>query len=163
MSEEHGRRGLLKQAQRAGLLFENSLLVLVLSGMIILATAQILLRNVTGAGFAWADEALRLMVLWVAMLGAVAASREYRQISIDVLSRYLPERSKAWVAALVDLFTSCVAAVLTWYSFQFVSDSYEYQDVLLGDQPAWIFQSILPLAFALMTYRYAIWFVIRIT
>jgi TRAP-type C4-dicarboxylate transport system permease small subunit len=130
--------------------------------MIILASAQILLRNLTGAGFAWADEALRLMVLWVAMLGAVAASREYRQISIDVLSRYLPERSKAWVAALVDLFTSCVAAVLTWYSFQFVSDSYEYQDVLLGDQPAWIFQSILPLAFALMTYRYAIWFVIRV-
>ena len=69
MSEERGRRGLLKQAQRAGLLFENSLLALVLSGMIILASAQILLRNLTGLGFAWADEALRLMVLWVTLLG----------------------------------------------------------------------------------------------
>ena len=124
--------------------------------MIVLASAQIVLRNVTGGGIAWGDEALRLMLLWLAMLGAVAASRENRHIAIDVLSRVLPERQRVGFAVLLHAFTAAVAATLAWYSWVFLGESLEYQDQLLGDLPAWWFQSILPVAFALMAYRYLI-------
>ena len=154
--------GFLNAVERAGRLIENSALVVILSGMILLAGVQILLRNVFGGGFAWADEALRLMVLWVAMLGAVVASREDRHISIDVLARILPDVIKRWAEALVNAFTAAVSFTLAWFSWEFVAESRIYGDQLLNDLPAWLFQSIMPVAFFLIGYRYSIWFLRRV-
>jgi TRAP-type C4-dicarboxylate transport system permease small subunit len=153
--------GLLNTVERIGRLIENLALVVILSGMILLASGQILLRNVFSGGFAWADEALRLMVLWVAMLGAVVASREDRHISIDVLARVLPDVIKRWTIALVNAFTAAVSYTLAWFSWEFVAESRMYEDQLLNDLPAWLFQSILPVAFFLIGYRYSIWFLRR--
>lgn len=153
--------GLLNTIERIGRLIENLALVVILSGMILLASGQILLRNVFSGGFAWADEALRLMVLWVAMLGAVVASREDRHISIDVLARVLPDVIKRWTIALVNAFTAAVSYTLAWFSWEFVAESRKYEDQLLNDLPAWLFQSILPVAFFLIGYRYSIWFLRR--
>lgn len=153
--------GLLNTVERIGRLIENLALVVILSGMILLASGQILLRNVFSGGFAWADEALRLMVLWVAMLGAVVASREDRHISIDVLARVLPDVIKRWTIALVNAFTAAVSFTLAWFSWEFVAESRKYEDQLLNDLPAWLFQSILPVAFFLIGYRYSIWFLRR--
>jgi TRAP-type C4-dicarboxylate transport system permease small subunit len=55
-----------------------------------------------------------------------------------------------------------VALTLSWYSWQFVAESRSYGDVLLNDMPAWAFQSILPVAFLLIGYRYIIWFLRRL-
>lgn len=151
-------KNLLARADELGRMAENTALVLTLAAMIVLASTQIILRNFFESGFGWADEALRLMVLWVAMLGAVAASREQRHISINVLSRILPDPAKAWVAMFVDVFTVAVSLILAWYSWVFVAESREFQDRLLNDLPAWIFQSILPVAFILIAYHYVIAF-----
>jgi TRAP-type C4-dicarboxylate transport system permease small subunit len=62
----------------------------------------------------------------------------------------------------MNLLTSAVCALLAWYCFQFVADAYEYEDLLLSDMPAWVFQSILPLAFFLLAYRYLVWTLRRI-
>ncbi len=73
---------------------EDAVLVVILSGMILLAAGQIVLRNFFDIGFIWSDEALRMMVLWLAVAGAVAASRNDKHINIDVLDRFLPGRCK---------------------------------------------------------------------
>ena len=56
--------GLLNKADRLGRLLENTLLTLLLLGMIGLAAAQIFLRWGGAGSLAWGDEAVRLMVLW---------------------------------------------------------------------------------------------------
>jgi TRAP-type C4-dicarboxylate transport system permease small subunit len=137
-----------------GLRVETVLLAVTLGSMIVLAAAQIVLRNFWGTGIGWADEALRVMVLWVTMMGAVAASREQRHVSIDALSRYLPHRAQRVSAVLVNALTSAVCMALTWYSGLFVIDSLDAGDRILGDVPAWIAQAILPVGFALIAYRY---------
>ena len=153
MSEE---RGILARLDRLGRLFENSMLVLLLGSMILLASAQIILRIFFDSGLVWADELLRICLLWTAMFGAVAASRENRQIAIDVLSRFLSGRWNSGVMFLVQLFTATVAGLIAWHSFRFVADSREFQDTLLGDWPAWGFQAILPVGFGLIAYRYLV-------
>jgi TRAP-type C4-dicarboxylate transport system permease small subunit len=158
VTDERPQTGFLARAERVGQLIEGAALVSVLAAMVVLAGAQIVLRNFMNSGFAWGDEALRLMVLWVAMLGAVAASRENRHIAIDALSRVLPKAPKAWAAVVVHAFTSAVSFTLAWYAWEFVAESREYHDLLLGDLPAWWFQSIIPIGFILIGYRYAIWF-----
>jgi TRAP-type C4-dicarboxylate transport system permease small subunit len=136
---------------------ETLLLVAVLAAMILVAAAQIALRNIWGSGLDWADEALRIMVLWVTMLGAVAASRERKHVSIDALSRYLPPRIARCTSVLMSAFTCLVCAALAWYSYRFVADSILADDRVIGGYlPAWAVQLILPVGFALLTYRHAI-------
>ena len=142
------------RAERLGRWVENSLLAAVLFLMIGLAASQVFLRGVLGSGLAWADEALRLLVLWAAMLGAIAASRDNVHLRIDLLSRFLPAAWRRWTATLVDVFAAVVSAVLAWQSWRFVAESREFGDEVLGTLPAWTFQLILPVAFILITYRY---------
>ncbi len=147
----------LSRADRLGRGVETALLALTLGGMILLAAGQIVLRNLWGAGLPWADEALRILVLWVTMLGAVAASRDQRHVSIDALSRYLPFSIRHATTILLAAFTSVICLILAWYSYRFVADSWSADDrVLGGDLPAWSVQLILPAGFALIGYRYAV-------
>jgi len=41
-----------------------------------------------------------------------------------------------------------------YLAFEFVRDSRSYGDLLLGQFPAWWFESIMPVAFALIAYRF---------
>lgn len=150
----------LQRCERLGSLLENLVLMLLLVAMILLAAAQILLRNVFDTGFILTDELPPILVLWLAMLGAVVASRDDRHITIDVLSRFLTPSAQRAVHALVALFTAAVAGVVAWYSVIFVQGAYEYRavDTVLDGLPAWIVQTILPLGFGLIAWRYLVLF-----
>jgi len=151
------RASWLDRAARLGRLVETTALAALVAAMIGLAAGQILMRNMLGSGLSWADEALRVMVLWVTMVGAVAASREQRHVSIDVLSRYLPRSWQAWASMATNGFVALVCALLAWASYGFVAGSVEVDDrVFAGQLPAWTVQAILPVAFALLAYRYAV-------
>jgi TRAP-type C4-dicarboxylate transport system permease small subunit len=147
-------QSILASLDKAGRTAEDAILVLILSSMILLAFSQIVLRNLFGFGFIWADELLRMLVLWIAVAGAVAASRTDKHINIAVLDRFLSPKTGAAVKVVVDLFTAAICLVVTWYSLAFVRTSYEYQDVLLGNVPAWILQLVLPIGFGLISWRY---------
>ena len=142
--------------ERVGRTLENVALTTLLFSLIGLACAQILLRNAFSIGLPWIDELLRLILLWLAMIGAVAASREHKQIAIDILSRFLAPHRLRWVELMTSSFTAAVTGALCFYSARFVQQSYEFEDQLLGDWPAWLFQIILPIGFGLMAYRYVL-------
>ena len=152
----------LDKADKCGRYLENTFLSVLLLSMIGLGVTQILLRWSGAGSLSWGDEAIRLMVLWIAMIAGIAAGREDRHIAIDVLSRFFSPRGKAMVALVVDLFTAAVCLVLAWYSYLMVEFAFVDSDILLGGLPAWWFQSILPIAFLLIAYRYFLWFAKRI-
>ncbi|MBT8137276.1 MAG: TRAP transporter small permease [Gammaproteobacteria bacterium] len=151
MNEPEQSRSLIS---RLGQLLEDSFLTALLVALITIATGQIVLRNVFHSSLPWTDELLRLLVLWLAMAAAVTAARDDRHISIDVLSRFLEGRWLAGSRLLIAAFTAAVCGLLAWHSGRFVNDSRLYEDILLGGVPAWILQGVMPLAFALMTWRY---------
>jgi TRAP-type C4-dicarboxylate transport system permease small subunit len=150
------RGAAFSRLERAGRVAEDTLLVLILGGMVLLAAGQIVLRNFFDIGFIWGDELLRLMVLWIAVAGAVAASRNDKHINVAILDRYLPGRLKAVVRALIQLFTASVCGIVCWQSARFVATTHEFGDVLLGSVPAWILQAVLPIGFGLITWRYLV-------
>jgi TRAP-type C4-dicarboxylate transport system permease small subunit len=147
---------IFSRLDRIGRFGEDAILVVILSGMIILAAAQIVMRNLFDFGFIWSDEALRMLVLWIALAGAVAASRSDKHINVAVLDRFLPERVKGPVKIVIHAFTAAVCGVVAWHSVKFVQTSLEFQDVLMGNVPAWIPQLILPVGFGLICYRYSL-------
>lgn len=147
---------ILSRLDKAGRAGEDAVLVIILGCMILLAAAQIVMRNFLNIGVIWGDELLRMLVLWIALAGAVAASRADKHINIAILDRYLPEQAKILVKIIVHLFTAAVCGVVSWHSVYFVRTSYEFGDVLMGSIPAWIPQLVLPIGFGLICYRYCL-------
>ncbi len=85
-----------------GLLYrlEDLLIAALLTATMGLALFQIVLRNVMGTGIVWGDVLVRILVLWIGMAGAMAATRERKHISIDVLTRFLPSGLRRVVDSL---------------------------------------------------------------
>lgn len=139
---------------RIGTAVETALLVVLLIGMIGLSTAQIVLRNLFEFGFYWSDEVLRTLVLWIALAGAVAASRADKHISISLIDTLVGPRLKEAVRAITHGFSAAICGLLTWFSLDFALTTREFGDVVLGGVPAWWLQLVLPLGFGLICYRY---------
>ena len=146
---------ILKPLERWGTAVENALLVLLLALMMLLASAQIVLRLFFDTGIIWSDELLKILVLWIALVGSIATSRNRRHLRIDLLSHYVPERWARWPAVVVDAFAAVVCGTIAWHSARYVVLAID--DTVLIGIPAWTVQGILPVAFGLMAYRFALW------
>ena len=147
---------LLARLERAGSLLETVLLVTLLSSIMLLAVGQIVLREVFSTGFVWADELIKLMVLWLAMVGSIAACRDNRHIRIDALSHVLPRLAVEVTRAVVDVFAAVVCAVIAWHTWRYLQVEIEYADTVLINVPAWIAHSVLPAAFLLISFRFVV-------
>jgi TRAP-type C4-dicarboxylate transport system permease small subunit len=135
---------------------EDAVLALLLSAMIVLAFAQIVLRNLFDTGLTWSDPLLRALVLWVALLGALAATRSDKHIVIDVLLRPLGERARLPLKIVTRLFTAAVCALVAYHSARFVWFDSEPGVTAFAGVPAWVVSLVIPLSFALIGLRYAL-------
>lgn len=147
---------LLGRLEKAGTALETIMLVSMLTAMMLVAVGQIIMREGFGTGFGWADELVRLMVLWLALVGSIAACRENRHIRIDALSHVLPDLAVNLIRILVDLFAAFICAVIAFQAWRYLQIEIEYEDTVLVNTPAWIAHSIMPAAFALIAYRFLI-------
>jgi len=136
--------------------FEDTVLAGLLGVAICLAPLQIALRNFFDTSLAWGEPALRMLVLWIGLFGALVASRDHRQISVDVVSRVLPARARLVTRAVTSAFCAVVAGIIAFYGGRFVASEYEFGTTAFAGLPAWIFQSIIPFAFAAIAIRYAL-------
>lgn len=149
-------KAFLSRLDRIGRFAENTALVTLLVAMMVLAVGQIVLREVFSTGFVWADELIKLMVLWLAMVGSIAAARDNRHIRIDALSHILPETAIKLTRVLVDVFAAAVCGVIAWHTYRYLQLEIEFEDSVLIDTPAWIAHLIVPLAFVLIAYRFLV-------
>ena len=133
---------------------EDGLIVAVLLFMVLLAVAQIVLRNFFGTSLVWIEPLLQNAVLWIGLLGAMIASRNDEHIRIDVASSLLPEKYHPFLTTVVDLFTAFICVLVAWYSVGFVIEEYEYAGTAFSKVPSWVLQSIIPVGFSVMAVRY---------
>lgn len=133
---------------------EEWVLVLLVAVLVMLAFGQILLRNVFSYSLAWADPAIRHLVLWTSLLGALIATRRDKHIKIDVLTHFLPPRRAALVRAASGLFAGLICALLAWISLSFVADEREFGGPAFLDIPTWQLQLIFPISFGLMAVHF---------
>lgn len=128
----------------------TGLLATFLSAMLVLAAAQILWRNAFRMSIPYSEQLLEWLVLWIALLGAMAASMRSRHITIDALSQVLSESARRWVGVAAQFFAlaACVALFLICGAYWL--DTVSYGETTLGELPRWAFEAILPVAFAVM-------------
>ena len=147
---------MIKTALRLIHYAEEALLALLLTAMILLSASQVVLRNFFDSGLYWGDSAVRVVVLWVAMLGAMIASRRNEHIRIDIASRFVSPRFKPSMSRFVSAFTCLVLLIFAWYSIEFVRYEFEDGTIAFGVVPAWLCEIIMPIGAGVMALRYAI-------
>ena len=114
----------------------------------LLAVGQIVLRIFFNYGFIWADELVKLFVLWIALIASIAASRSNRHLRIDLLSHFVADKYARFPRIIVDAFAAAMCGLLAWHSWRYVQLTIEFEDSVLVDFPAWIAYALLPLSFA---------------
>ena len=135
---------------------ENGFLVGLLLVILVAANTQILLRNLFEFAIVWIDPFLRITVLWLALMGAMVATREGSHIAIDALTRFLP---RAWCLRMdrfIHAIGALVCVLIAYYSALLVQ--LEYGDGLyaFASVPVWLCEAIMPLAFAIMALRFLV-------
>jgi TRAP-type C4-dicarboxylate transport system permease small subunit len=144
-----------KRAQMILHRVEDAILVGLLLLMIGMAVTQIFLRNLFGAGIVWSDVMVRILVLWVGLVGAMVASRQNNHIAIDILDRYLPERAKVFYTNfVVRLFTALICTIVAYYSLLFVQMEFTDGGMAFAQVPTWLCEAIIPFAFMVIALRY---------
>ena len=146
--------GLAGRLERWGTAAENAALVILLGALMLLAVGQIAMRIFFSFTFIWADELVKLLVLWIALVASIAASRGDRHLRIDVLSHFVAAKYARFPRLIVDAFAAAICGILAWQSWRYVQLTIEFEDTVLVDLPAWIAYGLLPLSFALMCYRF---------
>lgn len=135
---------------------EDFLLASLLGALLILAVVQIGLRIFFETGLEWAEPVSRIGVLWLALLGALGATRAHRHISIDALPRILPPKWHRAAWATAQLATAAICAMLAWYGWGMVQLEQEVPGHFVPGIPSWWPMLAFPAGFALMSLRFAL-------
>lgn len=132
------------------------MLVGLLVTMIVLAGTQIILRNFLDSGFVWIDPILRVLVLWLGLLGATVATRHNKHVRIDLLSKFFDRNNHRLIQALIGQVSAWTCLVIAWFGLNWIRMDYADGVQTFAGMPAWMLEVIVPTAFALIGLRYFI-------
>lgn len=142
----------LKALHRA----EDLLLATLLALLLALSVGQIGLRLLFDTGVTWAEPLSRSGVFWLAMLGALGATRTRKHIAIDALPRLLPAWGQRTLWAISHLAAAAVCGLLCWHGAALVASEFEMPvPWIAGISSGWP-MLILPLGFGVMALRFVI-------
>ncbi len=110
-------------------------------------------RYLFGSQTSWSEELARLLMVWLALLGAALAAREDRHLGLDVIVRSWPEDMQRLSRLLIALVTICFACgIMAWGGGQLVEQRFASGQTLpaLGIARGWFYLA-LPVSGALIT------------
>lgn len=135
---------------------ENGVLVLMVLTLVVLAATQIVARFFFDSGWVWIDPATRALVLWTAMLGAVAAARDERHINLDAITRLLKGPWLRLARFVTFAFAAVVCGLIAYYSVGLVQLDRDSGTIAFAKVPAWMVELIMPTGFGLLALRFAL-------
>lgn len=133
---------------------EDALVALMLFGLVGISCAQILRRSLFQDGWIHADAIGRTLVLWIALMGALAAVRTTQHVAIDLLDKAAPPPLRRVMGVLSNLLASVFCAAMAWLALGLLRmDLVAGVEWLPGIASAWAYSAI-PLCFGLMALRF---------
>lgn len=133
---------------------EDALLAGLLLLLVLLASGQIVARWLFDSGWAHSEPLSRTLVVWLAMLGALAATRSGKHLAIDALPRVFSASARRVAWALTEGFAAAICVALCWYGIRLVELEQADSVLLFGAVPAWWSMLVLPVGFGLMSLRF---------
>ncbi len=131
---------------------EYSLIILMV--VLTLVTFANVVARVSNSNILWAKEFTQQVFSWLIIIGAAYCVREGAHIGIDAFTKKLSDNKQiilAKIAAIISLLFALILFVGGTIAFYHAFETpIDLEDIPL---PEWMFLSILPLGFGLLTYR----------
>jgi TRAP-type transport system small permease protein len=129
---------------------------LILLAMVVVVTADIVLRNTTRGGFAWANEVSEYALYLMTLLTAPWLLRRGQHVRLDIILTLVPSRVAWLMEAAGDALGFCVSVVLVRYGFAMTADSARLGAITIKNLvfPEWWLLAPLPAAFALLAVEF---------
>jgi TRAP-type transport system small permease protein len=129
---------------------------LILLAMVAIVTADIVLRNSTGGGFAWANEVSEYALYLMTLLAAPWLLRRGQHVRLDIILTLVPARVAWLMEAAGDALGFCVSVVLVRYSLAMTADSARLGAITIKNLvfPEWWLLAPLPATFALLAIEF---------
>jgi TRAP-type C4-dicarboxylate transport system permease small subunit len=129
---------------------------LILFGMVALVTADILLRNTTRIGFAWANEISEYALYLMTLLVAPWLLRRGQHVRLDLVLVNVPARAAQTLELIGDLVGLAVCLILLRYGFAITLESWRLGSITIKNLifPEWWLLAPLPVAFLLLALEF---------
>lgn len=134
---------------------EDALLALLATALVVIAGAQIGARFFIEGSLLWADSLLKSLVLWLVMLGALAAARTDSHLGIDALTHSLGPKGQRMARFAAFSFGALMSLLAAYYGLELVRFERESPSDVHGLLPSWVVLLVIPCAFAGMALRMA--------
>jgi len=146
---------------------ERWLVVALLGLMVLFTFTQVVLRGLYTHGnlqwanalmghLAWSEPMVRLFVLWIVFLGASLITGEDKHIKIDLLSSLLPSRWLALFNLVLSAACALICAVMFTVCLDYIRAEMQFGGAMFLGVPYWVGQSILPVGFFLLLFRFVV-------
>lgn len=133
-----------------GFLFLNRFVcAALLAASCTLVFANVVLRYGFGQSLAWAEEASRYMMIWLAFLGAGLALREGAHIAVETLPDALPQALAKLVRLAAILLVAGFLSLLLWLGWAYAEFAMMQRTPVLRLPVGYIYLAI-PIGMALM-------------
>jgi TRAP-type C4-dicarboxylate transport system permease small subunit len=129
---------------------------LLLLAMVVVVCADIVLRNLTGAGIAWANETSEYALYVMTLLTAPWLLRRGQHVRLDILLTVMPPRLAWLMEAFGDLLGFAVSLILVRYGLAMTFDSARIGAITIKNLvfPEWWLLALLPAAFTLLAIEF---------
>jgi TRAP-type C4-dicarboxylate transport system permease small subunit len=129
---------------------------LTLLAMVVLVTADIVLRNALGTGFAWSNEVTEYALYIITLLTAPWLLRRGQHVRIDMMLVIVPPRVAWSFEAAADIIGFAASVVLVWYGAVMTVQSARLGSITIKNLvfPEWWLLWPLPACFALLALEF---------
>ena len=129
---------------------------LILLAMVLVVTADIVLRNTARVGFAWANEITEYALYLITLLTAPWLLRRGQHVRIDVMLVLVPPRVAWLMEAAADIIGLAASLVLIWYGSVMTAQSARLGSLTIKNLvfPEWWLLWPLPICFVLIAIEF---------
>jgi TRAP-type C4-dicarboxylate transport system permease small subunit len=129
---------------------------LILLAMVLLVTADILLRNTSGGGFVWSNEVSEYALYAITLLTAPWLLRRAQHVRLDLVLILVPTRVAWLMEAVGDLIGFATCVVLMRYGVAMTYESWRLSSITIKNLyfPEWWLLAPLPAAFLLLAIEF---------
>ncbi len=127
-----------------------------LLAMVALVTADIILRNTLGFGFAWSNEVTEYALYLITLLTAPWLLRRGQHVRIDMMLVLVPPRLAWMCEAAADLIGLAASLVLVWYGAVMTVQSARLGSLTIKNLvfSEWWLLALLPICFVLVALEF---------
>jgi C4-dicarboxylate transporter DctM subunit len=134
---------------------ENLLAACSLLVMAVLPAADMALRHAASVTIPASTSIVQNLTLWVTFLGAMLASREGGHLAMTAPESLWQGKMSKILRPIRAAVSAAVSSALFWASLNLVIAEKAGAVAIGGWLPLWVVEAVMPLAFSVMTFRFA--------